>query len=46
MGMEDSTQVANPGDWDNGGVTYKAGALESIKGPWKGNGQVEDLVSQ
>lgn len=46
VGMEDSTQVSNTGDPDNGGVTYKAGALESIKGPWKGNSQVEDLVSQ
>lgn len=46
MGMKDSIQASSMGDWDNRGVTYQAEALKSVKGTWKGNEKIEDLVSQ
>lgn len=46
LGMKDSVQASSTDNWDNRVVTYQAEALKSIKGTWKGNGKVEDLVSQ
>lgn len=46
MGMEEATQASNTSDWDNGGVTYQAGPLQSVKGAWNRSGQVEDPASQ
>lgn len=45
VATKDAAQASDMGDWETGGATYQAGALEPTKGSLKRGGQEEVLVS-
>lgn len=46
VATKDTAQASDMYDWETGGATYQAGALEPTKGSLKGSSQEEVLVSR
>lgn len=46
VASKDTAQASDMYDWETGGATYQAGALEPTKGSLKGSSQEEVLVSR